>query len=820
MMNLQRARSTRANMLSALATSSVSTAVLVALYGMPPAAYADDSSDSQTPALQEVVVTADRRKETTEQVPYAISVITPSQIANTSVTDLDLLTREAGIAGGGTPQTAAFTFPIIRGLNASPSGAGFRMFEEAPVGTYIDNSPVDGYFQLEDMQRIEVLRGPQGTLYGAGALGGAIRVIPNAPELQHFSADVDGRVGSLDHAGTPTYTATGMINIPLGDTLAFRAAGNYEYVPGFIDAYGLMEQSGPLGIPVLANPSDPVNSSAVYTSKHDWNEVATLTARGSLLWKPVSSFSAELAFTYSHADGDANNSVNPLFAGGPSVIDPKINLPAGSNFTTYSSTDLPYYRRLALSSLDLSYDAGFATLSTTSTYYTNGGYFDLEPNIPLFQPTLIAYVPYYAGSPINPRWISPEVFSDSEHTFSQEVRLVSNTNPSDPIDYVVGVYYEKQTRLGGWTVSQPGSPERAVAEGCTSPVYYGSAFPSCLTLTGPNDISIDNTDTERFNDKSVYGELTYHFARNWQITAGFRHFQEDFSDAGVSTLYAFGLVQPPTSRAAKFSKTTGKVDISFEYAPGHHVYALWSQGFRRGGANGQLLTSGPFADEAPATYGPDTVNNYEFGIKGRFANGFSYTFDGFYIPWDNPQISGLTPDSNFSVWNAKKALSKGVEFTLNTPLGLRGLSLMLVGTYADAKLTADYSYPDYFGNISGKSGEQLPGSPKEQTAATLAYQRDLGDNYFLSTSLNDTYTSSVVTSYFAVLGIKPVSVPALNYLNASVSVSHGPWRIGLYGTNITNKYYILGQGAANPPMVYVQTINQPRVLYLRGGYSF
>jgi len=729
--------------------SSISAAVLFALYGLPPAARADAVRDNDPLTLEEITVTASRRVQTTEEIPYAISVVSPADIAATSVTDLASLTRQIGVAGGASAKTSAITFPIIRGLNASP-GSALRTIAQAPVGTYIDNSPIDGYFQLEDIQRVEVLRGPQGTLYGAGALGGTLRVIPNAPQLGKLAGDIDGRVGHLEHAGHAQYTATGMINIPIGETLAFRGAANYQYNPGFIDVYGLMVRSGPLGIPILADPSDPVNSSGVYTSKKDWNEQKTFTGRASLLWKPTSDFTATVAYLHTHAIGDAGTSVNPLFPGGPGPLDPRINFPAGGRYTTFSTDDQPYSRKSELTSLDLSYDVGFATLSATSSYFTNSGYYAASSEFALLRPQLIPFVPYYAGTPINPRWVAPDRFIDSSHTFSQEVRVVSNTGPDARFDYVLGLFYEKQSRFGSLALWVPGSPERAVAQGCTGPVFFGSSFPDCLVQTGPDDMANLSTDRQNFEDRSVFGELTWHPAKHWQITGGFRYFNQSFTDTNLQALYDFGVVQDPTVNSSSVSKVVGKASIAWEYTHGQHVYALWSQGFRRGGANG-FLTSGAFADIAPGTYKPDTVNNYELGVKGRFDNGFSYSFDGFYINWRDPQVEGLTPNSNQAVWNARKANSKGFELDLNTPLGARGLNLTLGGTYADARLTENYSYPDLLGNIVGKSGEQLPFSPKLSTAATLSYARNLGSDYNLLMSLNNTYTTRVVTSTFAVL---------------------------------------------------------------------
>ena len=798
-----------------LAKSSVTAAVLLALYGTPPAARADEPPSTQTPALEEVIVTATRRRETTEEIPGSISVITPDAIAQDSVTDLASLGREMGIAGIGGAKSTAITFPIIRGLNASPAAGSFHVFNQAPVGTYYDNSPMEGYFQLADIQRIEVLRGPQGTLYGAGSLGGAIRIIPNAPQLGTFAADVDGRLGYLDHAGDPTYTTTAMFNIPVGETLAIRLAGNYEYQPGYINAYGLLERSGPLGIPVLADPSDPVNSPGVYYNQKGWNDQKTFTGRASALWQPSKEFSAEVAITHEKADGNGTPSDNSKFQGGPNIIDPRIIFPAGSNFTTFSSTEQPFSRNTDLANLDLSYDAGFATLSATSTYSSTNGFFNTDTNYLLFG-LLGSYVPFYAGVPTNPRWINTNTSLDSDHGFSQEVRLVSNTGPNNLFDYTVGVFYQKKFDNAVFENTSPGTPERALAEGCTIPVLLGG----CAPLTGPNDVANLGIDQQSFEDKSVFGELTYHFAKNWQVSGGIRHFNQDFTDTGESEVYTFAETSPLTSRRSTATKTLGKADIAWEFMPGQHVYALWSQGFRRGGANGQLLSTGPFADIAPVLYKPDSVNNHELGIKGRIGGEISYSFDVFYINWKDPQVSGLTPESNYAVWNANAAVSKGFEYELNTPLGLPGLRFATSGTYADAKLTEDYSYPDILGNIVGKSGQQLPGSPKESVAGTLLYGHAVGTNSNLLFTLNDTYTSKVVTSVFAVLGIAPITLPAINLVNASASFSHDKWRVGLYSTNLFNKREILGQTTAGPAMTYTETANIPREIYLRAGYSF
>ncbi len=734
-------------------------AVFFALYGLPQPGFAQQApptAQTSTDVIAEITVTATRREQTLQEVPYSLTVVSADQLTNNGVTDIASLAAQVpGLSYNdfGARLAAAET-PIIRGLNGTGESADrpFRTFEQSPVGTYIGNSPIQGYFQLDDVQRIEVLRGPQGTLYGAGALGGALRVIPNDPQLGTFSGNLNTSIGQLAHSGTggPPYTTGAMINIPFGDTVALRLAGKYAYEPGFIDVYGIVVRSGgPLyGAPVLADPSDPVNSEAIYGGKRDWNDQNTFTGRASLLWKPNDQFSAEAALTYSNLNGDAGPQTNTTYQGGPYFIDPRITFPPGGPYQDIQSFNQPFWRRTSLQSLDMSYDAGFATISSTSSYYTTSGLTQDEGTYGVGG--FPGFNAYYGGTPLNPRFVYGQEFTDTAHTYTQEVRLVST--PGKVLDYVVGVFYENQTTTGNWYTTTPGSYEYSVAQGCTAPVYYGSTFPNCLITVGPNDVPFLQSDTQTFQDKSVFGELTWHVIDHGQVTFGARHFHQNFTDAQSYIDYPFFTFIPATPHSAPASKNTYKVNPSYEYADQQYVYAIWSQGFRRGGANSVPLT-GIFR-ESPllATYAPDSVNNYEAGLKGRFANGVSYTLAVFDMRWDKPQISASLPSGNIAVYNGNTAESKGVEFESSGPLIFRGLTYTIGAAYTDATLTSDFSLPANDGTgtgnivpglINGTSGQQLPGSSKVNFAATITYARTLAPGWDFAASINGTYTGQV-----------------------------------------------------------------------------
>ena len=824
------------------ANTSVAAAVFLALHGAPRAALADQAEAGPT-ALQEVVVTATRREQALEAVPYNISVVTPERIAATGVTDLaTLATQVPGLSmfDYGARFTAATT-PVIRGINATASPArGFRSFEQSPVGTYVGNSPIDGYFQLDDLNRIEVLRGPQGTLYGAGALGGALRLIPNSPELNRFDGSLEAGGAKVAHSNGTGYDISAMLNVPLGNTVAFRAAGKYTYEPGWIDVHGptVRTDNTIYGVPLLANPNDIVNSSPIYTSRDDWNWQRTFSGRASLLWKPNDSFYAEAALLHAHVTGAGGPQVNPDFAGGPLPLDPATIFPPGGHYQEFALVDEPFDRTTNLTSLDISYDAGFATLSSTTSYTETSGSLIQDSTFDYTGYAGGYYVPYYAGIPANPRFVYPFLFTDSSHSFSQELRLVSKTDPAHTFDYVLGVFYQRQVRHGNWYVTTPGSPERSMQQGCTGPVYYAngafSTFPNCLVVTGPNDTTFQQLDTQTFEDRSVFGELSWHFMPRGQITFGARYFNQKFTDEQLYEDFTFpaSTVQP-VPHEAPASKTVGKVNPSYEYADRQFVYALWSQGFRRGGANSVPLT-GPF-QESPLLqlYEPDKTNNYEAGLKGRLANGTSYAFALFYINWDKPQISLSLPSGNLAVYNANTAASKGFELEVSGPLFVPQLSYNLGYSYADATLTSDFSLPANNGLgsgtivpglLHGTSGEQLPGSPKNSLSASLMYEANLSPRYVLTTTVNGVYRSAVALQVAPVVGSSTVHHSStFEVMNLNFALVHGPWRTTFYVTNVFDKQAILAP-PSQPNQIDNLTndylVSTPRVIGLRLGYFF
>ena len=772
--------------------------------------------------LQEVTVTATRRATDISEIPYNISAIGGADLARTATTNLAQLASQ--IPGFNLEDLGARfssdAIPIIRGLNASATDRQGLVSEQLPVGTYIGNSPVQGYYPLDDVQRVEILRGPQGTLFGAGALGGAIRIIPNEPQLNTWEADITGTGARLDHSSGTSYTASGLLNVPIGSVAALRITGKYDHQAGFIDQVGILERSGPslTDPPVLADPGNTLTSSGVYSNEPDFNYTLVRSSRISLLVQPTDDLKVDLAYDYAGFNGVGGPTTNPNFPGGPNPIDPRITFPAGGPYQLIQASTEPYNRKSDLVSADISYDAGFATLSSTSTYYDTDGQTvtDLSYAIFNYEP---AFSSYYTGNPVSPRLLWQNVYGDTTHTFSQEVRLVSKTGRN--VDYTVGAYYENQRTDLTWNIYDPGLY-----------TYTLSTVPTGGPVIPPaSGHGYTQVSAEHFTDKSVFTEATWHIAARLDATVGARLFKQDFSETQdfVDTGYFASAADGVSSNST--SKHVFKANLSYQFIDGHRVYATFSQGFRRGGANA-FPTAGVLA-ESPALseYKPDEVNNYELGVKGRFPGGARYSFDVFYIDWTNPQIGTSVPNGWAVVVNAPKATSKGVEFELHTPLLISNLEFGVGYTYADATLSESFCLPTGAGGpgivtpcgLNGASGSQLPGSPRSSGNATLTYNQALGQSGRLVYSLNETYKGSIINT-LPVQGFTVKELPAYALLNGSIDWSLDHYSLGIYGTNLTDHRAIYDDNGADPRIVGsladLRTINRPREIGLRGSYRW
>jgi iron complex outermembrane receptor protein len=772
--------------------------------------------------IDEIVVTATRRSVSVSDIPYNISAVGAADLANSGVTDLQGLTRMIpGLVGpdlGPRASSMNGTF-TIRGLNASAVNTQDQDIAAPLVSTYVDETPLFANIKMTDIARVEVLRGPQGTLYGSGSVGGTVRMIHNEPDLDATEIDLSTRASATANAATPSEAFDAIVNLPISDRIAFRASGGYEKLSGFTDALSVAVLNGN-GQPVLADPGDPVHSPPVFTQKRGIDGAATWYVRGALLWKAGDALKFTLSYQHQSDQSDGYSQSRP-----------------GDRYAQTLYADQPGSFKTDLASLDGSYDMGFATLSSSSSYtkQSSDSQYDLTG---LIESLASLYGNY-------PRTVSPIDMQTGDRAFTEELRLVSKN--SGPWDWVTGAYYSERKQqlsqiepiLGFANWSQlpgTGSPAGCTAfnpHTCPYPTfgdviqyYQGGIRPS---LNPDPDLNFTLNRHVSFSDLAAFNETSYHFTDKWQVTGGARIFWQHYDQELEQTLPMCGPFcsqsgTDPTgltadSNAKGFRSQIFKINTSYEIAPRTLVYITWSEGFRRGGVNA-LPTGNCYYCETQAllTYKPDEARNTEIGIKGSFDGGSSYTFTLYNIDWKNPQIEANTVTGGFDfVTNGDKARSRGVEAELSLRAS-DSTKLEFGYSYSDAELTAGFVRGE--NDLVGVSGDRLPGVSRQQVTAAWDYSLPLDDNHDFHARIDASYRSDFWTS----LPSSPTAtdLPGFALLNARVGLGIAKaWRIDAFVNNITNQLAATTVSTVpGPGHNRAEYVGRPRTAGLELHYSF
>lgn len=772
----------RASALALLGSSTLLTPALAWAHDAGSAAPED--ADAPAGGLGDIVVTASRREGTTLSTPINISAIGGDELSKRGVTNFQDLSRavaglvynSASIRDGG-----ASSF-IIHGLNLDGVSTGGERPQAtvAPVSVYIGETPAFVNIHLADISRVEVLRGPQATLYGNASIAGTLRVLFNEPDPTKVTVDASGDVGVTKHAGGQNYSFDSALNLPLTSNLAVRVAGGYTFAHGFINAPALYALEAD-GKPVLADPSDPVHSLPVRRSRKDIDDSELSYVRGMLKYEegPIRLL-ATYQHQYEHSDGPDQDS----YPGGsaPTAFSSSGDvgaLPAFQNdnfdnvfphefkeYETGSFIEQPLTRKVDLGSLEASYDFGFATLtSVTSAYETESS--AVNDSTAGYQKTL-GY--FYAGYP---RILVPSIRDYNEKAFIQEVRLVSASDT--PLTYSLGGFYMNQRSH-------------------LTSTDYNMGYDDYLTALGAfhtgTDVGYIYERQMRFTDFAAFGELTYHVTPAWQVTGGARVFRQKLDITAVNALPICGsacsqdgldpLGVTSATDQQKKTKVLFKVNTSYEFGNQMLAYFTFSQGVRRGGASG-IPTTGTFAeDPAFQFYNPDSVDNYEVGLKGRVGRQFEFTAAAYWVDWKNPQVNVSTPNGGFPAGvNGSSARSLGVDLEAHL-LVTEELSLNATYGFNKSKLTGPIVVG---GRDYGGDGAKLPGTPHHTASVSANYDKPLSGDLTLNAQANVSYRSGISTS---LTPRSNVDLPGFAVVGASIGLSKRAWRLSLYGDNLTD----------------------------------
>lgn len=790
-------------------------------------------------ALDEVIVTATRRDSSIQGIPYSISAISSTALQDSHVQSLaDLTKLIAGVSFVDQGPTSRSNF-VLRGINANGTDHPSTN-TVAPVSTYVGETPLLLALHVDDLDRVEVLRGPQGTLYGSGSLAGTIRFIPKKPDFKGVHADLEGDVGSTTEASRPNGSVRGMINIPLSDTLGFRASGGYQHYAGFINENYIVKlrdpstaKNSPIGIPVSADPNNPLLGPMEFTPLKDVNGADLWQARASLYFKPSDAFSALITYYHQEDRTRGEQAVSPYFSG--SVDTPPASniyyspqypvlfptggvvFPQNGTYDANNSFRLSENRKTDLASADLSGDFGFASITSSTSFYKDRGA-SITDNTGL----LTLYPDFYG---FLPRMVDYQSNRDEHKGFVQELRLVSR--PGDAFDYVVGLFYQHLKEESGELQWIPGQTLYGT--------LVGNPGGNADTLGDVNAIGSTRTD---FKDRAVFGELTYHITPAWQVTGGARFFKQDFN-LDTQTAFPFcgifcgdALGNTVVVKGYSVNDHIFKLNTSYKVSNQLNVYVNYAEGFRRGGSTG-IPTTGPFAgNPALLVYTPDKTKNYEIGAKGALGR-INYSAAVFYIDWQNFQVDATAISSGIPIAvNGPKAKSKGVELELSGSI-THGLTYQLGFSYAKAQVAQSFEVfdlttsQDLVAVVSGKSGDPLPNAPKTSATLALDYTHALpmADGWDVRWHVNGAYRSSTLSKLASTdpAASPPFEISSFSLWDASVNLSNrGGVYASLYAQNIFNQLAITGGQDRGTVGVRAERffIGRPRTVGIRVGYKF
>jgi len=677
--------------------------------------------------LQEVIVTATKREANLQNVPFSVSATSQDQIRNSGAQNLVDLSRNIASftvadLGPGQSQMA------IRGISSG------QVIRDQPgvkeqVGVYLDESPISVALftpdlELFDLERFEVLRGPQGTLFGAGSEAGTVRYITRQPQLGKVEVFTDASIEGVQYGSTGG-TARVAFNVPLCDTAAMRLVLYYRHMPGFIDAI---------------QPGGTVNQ--------DVNDGDRSGARLSFLWKPNDSLSITPRVVYQNLTTNGfprvdlyNILANPFTTVAPVTI---------GNLQQYTQQREGLLDQFLLTDLDVNWNFGPATL-TSITSYTHRNVRVLRDATQLTgSVTFDAFgIPDQATVRIN----SPLYDRTGLNVFSQEVRVASNGTQN--VDWLVGGFFQHVDRHYGQDLPTPGYD--AVQESIGLPPSSGFGAPADTPFY--SDLSY------RLKQYAAFGEATWHVTNQWALTGGLRYYKFT-EDKNLLFAGAFsaptcvpgtgGTGQPPcvfgvVPASTDSSGTSPRLIVSYKPTDAAQVYAQAARGFRLGSINDPInLPLCSPTDKVVFGGNPnwkdETTWNYELGAKTQwFDRRLTLNIDAFYS--DIKDLQATTTAGTCSsrvVFNVPTARSAGVELELfarpnnNWDFGVSA-------SYIDAKLTSSVTstIPPPAGSPPGTpstvvvvgglaDGNRLPTAPKGQAAAFVGFTQPLprGPDFF------------------------------------------------------------------------------------------
>lgn len=754
-------KSSMTTTISAFRKTPLAVAMGAIIAGTSPLVLAQDAGGG---GFEEITVTATRRATSIQDVPYNISAISGEELERALIQDqTDLMRAVPGVAvvDRGYRNSGVINGIMIRGVNVDGAAFGdYQLSTTPPVSTYVNDTPLYANFVIRDVQRVEVLRGPQGTLYGSGSLGGTVKYILNDPVPGEYSGQVNAIGSQVDGSDGVGWSTDIVANFGFSDTAALRLnAGRLDY-PGLTDYVNVYELDQN-GIPVA--PNGVLDPAASYRRVEDADTVEINYGRLSFLYEPSGRFRL-LAAVQAQSDDIGGRRQETVGADG-----------WGDTYGRYENGSIqlePSSRDVELASLEMEFDLGFATLTSSTSAFDHEGDSVSENTGFYAQAGFLAFYYNY------PRPMASAVRTYSDSAVVQELRLVSTSETK--IDWVVGGFYMDQ---------ELGSTQQSYLRGFKQ--WWDTLLPGLEdVVTGDLDFDYDRDET--YTDMSLFGEVSYHFTDAFQATIGLRWFDNDFENTTYVALPLYAGLFPPETSEFEVSDdgVLFKLNASLNISDASTIYGTVSEGYRRGGTNA-VPTSGPFAEDPGwLRYDSDSVVNYEVGIKSTFEK-IRLSAAAFYVGWQDPQVNTATTNWGFySAINGEEASTQGIELELDGYVN-ENFEYRLGYAYVDAKLDAPVFAPDNAVTPRALAGTQLPGTPEHSLTATGIFTVDLAGGRQWISRINGYYQSETRNA----INDSPVfnvELDAFTLVDVSTTLLFGDWDATLFVRNVGNERGVTG----------------------------
>lgn len=709
------------------------SATAAALFVAPGSVFAQAAQEG-VQQLEEIVVTATRRSERLQDVPLSITAFSQKDLTTKGIVGYEGLARETPGIVLNKP-TANFNNFTARGIATNGYGANLQntvaiYIDELPISTIGNTTVLDP--NLYDVERIEFLRGPQGTLFGSGSLSGALRILTKSPDLTAFDASARVDTGlTSDDSLRQRYDA--MVNVPLvDDELGLRVVGFYRHEEGYVDNIG--------------------------TRVHNSNTLVDWGGRAILLWKPTDPLSVRLLV--SHENSNPEDS---------SLIDPRL----GARKRNSDRPDL-FVGELTSFNATIDYQFDGARFTSSSTYST----FD--------QKFFVDLAGTFAGP--NPIAFGLDAYGYQD-TFVEEARLASD--PGGKFDWIIGGFYLDRRHDVDYFYRS--SPEFLAARRITGlpDEYYQRQFNHIISheIAAFGELTYHATDRFWLTAGLRYGTVD---ART-HIEGGYNSNYFAYALGGVAGALTMTPIAPSVGLKAEETGPSYKLSASFQPIPALTTYATWSTGFRAPVVNtfaGRPSLVDPTDLIIPPGADTDKIKNYEVGAKGTWLDGRLTTNIALYvIDWSDIQVqANRVSDSIQFATNIGAARSKGFEFEI-AAVPVTDLTLGLSGSFNEARVT---ELTPREAAISGAVSDVRLAAPKFQGSAYVQYEFDVGSSARGISTLAFQHVDSFPSSFPRVPGAPNRLQPTYGYtdsynnVNFTLGAFFGPLSATAYVENLFN----------------------------------